>query len=48
MVPDGVLCDDILTFDDEVAVTQTLTDKIIVKEMQDDESNTKGKEEKED
>ena len=49
MVPNDVTCDDILTFDDEVAVTQDiLTGEMIVEEMRIDESDTKVEEEKED
>ena len=49
MVLDDIICDDIFIFSDKVALTQKiLIDKMIVTEMQADESDTKDEEEKED
>ena len=42
--PEDVICDETLTFDDEIAVK----DEIVVAEMQTDESNAKEEEEKQD
>ena len=43
-VPDNVTCDDVLTFDNEVAVIQEiLTDKMMAAEMWVDESDMKRK-----
>ena len=48
LVPDDVTCDDVLTFDDKVAVTQdVLTEQMIVAEMRANKSDTKEEEEKE-
>lgn len=49
MVSDHVTCDDILIFDDEVAVTQKLlNDEMTVAEIRADDWYTKQEEEKED
>lgn len=49
LVLDDVICDDILIFNDQVALTQKiLINEMIVTEMKADESDTKSEEEKED
>ena len=49
LIPEEVICDEILTINEEVAVTQEiLTGEMIVAEMRTDESDANEEEEKED